>query len=49
MPRSAAEMVSVLACRGPFSDPRDGRILAAIRYAYTANKTDVLPGSAFLR
>jgi hypothetical protein len=48
MPRNAAEMASVTACRGPFSAPRDGRILTAIRYAYIANKTDVLPGSAFL-
>jgi hypothetical protein len=34
MPRSAEEMVEVRANRGPFSDPRDGRLLRQIRFAF---------------
>jgi hypothetical protein len=36
MPRSAAEMAEVRAARGPYSDPRDGRLLRQIRFAFWA-------------
>ena len=36
MGRSPEEMAEVRAQRGPFSDPRDGRLLRAIRFAFWA-------------
>ena len=34
MGRSHVEMAEMQAARGPFSDPRDGRVLRQIRYAF---------------
>ena len=34
MARSHAEMADMLTDRGPFSDPRDGRVLRQIRLAF---------------
>ena len=40
MPRgkTAAQMVNIRSRRGPFSDPRDGRLLRGIRYAASAKE-----------
>jgi hypothetical protein len=41
-------MARVTACRGPFTDPRDGRILRAIRLCSIAADTDVLSSAELM-
>ena len=50
MPRgkTAAQMVNIRSRRGPFSDPRDGRLLRGIRYCAIGKDVEVLTTSQLL-
>ena len=41
-------MVNIRSRRGPFSDPRDGRLLCGIRYAASGKDVEVLTTSQLL-
>src|SRR5215469_7969404 len=46
--KTAAQMVNIRSRRGPFSDPRDGRLLRGIRYAASGKDVEVLTTSQLL-